>query len=566
MQIQNFGEYHDLYLKMDVLLLASVFENFRKMGMENFNLDPAHEYTLPGFSWTSMMKMTECCIELISDIDMYLFMEQGIRGGLAMVSNRYSATNCPELPETFNPNLPHKYLCLLDFNNLYGHALSQSLPLSDYRWLSQRERDNFSLFNIPPDSSKGYVLEVDLTYPPYLHNLTSDYPLAPVKSQIEIHDLSQYSQKLLDEFGDFKYKPGVKLNATLHNRLNYIVHYQTLKLYLELGMELIKIHRVLQFHQEPFIRPYIQFNTKKRQEAKNSVQSSFFKLQNNSIYGKTLQSNRNQVSVFLVTDEQKMLSLINKPTFNSYRIINPNLVGINVNRSLVELNNPVQIGFAVLELSKFFNYEFLYKFIKPLFGESVRLILSDTDSFLLEFTTQNVFKDLAPHMDRFDTSNFSPTHELYSPHNRCVTGKIKFETADEFIREVCALRTKMYSFTIGDKEKKVAKGVPASVQSKALKFETYKNCLFNRQTTRHKFHSIRSYNHMLFTIEQSKKTLSPFCDKRYWLDDEISSLSFGHWLIPYYEILRRNITGQPPILCSVHKVYIQMCGCKAIKK
>ncbi|GFV51050.1 uncharacterized protein TNCV_4743271 [Trichonephila clavipes] len=174
--IKTLGEYSDLYVKTDVLILSDIFENFRSVCMKAYNLDPVWYYTAPGLSWDSMLKFTKVKIELLMDYDMYLFIEKGIRGGISQCSNRYARANNKFLPN-FEPSKPQNFLLYLDANNLYGWAMSQYLPLNDFKWV-----DFLDVDNIDENGGKGYILEVDLVYPESLHDDHSDLPLAPQSS------------------------------------------------------------------------------------------------------------------------------------------------------------------------------------------------------------------------------------------------------------------------------------------------------------------------------------------------------------------------------------------------
>ena len=168
--IQSLGEYHDLYLKCDVLLFADVFENFRKTCLQ-YKLDPCHYFTSPGLAWDTMLKMTSVKLELMYDVDMYQFIEKGMRVGISYIANRYVADD--------NKNKLSKYVMYLDVNNLYRWAMSQSLPIDGFQWM---EPSDVELNKYNKDSNKGFILEVDLDYLKELHNLDNDYPLAPEKT------------------------------------------------------------------------------------------------------------------------------------------------------------------------------------------------------------------------------------------------------------------------------------------------------------------------------------------------------------------------------------------------
>ena len=169
-ELKTMGEYHDLYLQSDVLLLADVFENFRKTCLEYYRLDPCHYFTSPGLSWDAMLKMTEVNLELITDVDMYQFVEKGMRGGISYIANRYGKANNKYM-QNWNSNEASKYLMYLDANNLYGWAMSQYLPTGNFKWLTEKQINQINWSNINAEKKKVYLLEVDLEYPNELHDL-----------------------------------------------------------------------------------------------------------------------------------------------------------------------------------------------------------------------------------------------------------------------------------------------------------------------------------------------------------------------------------------------------------
>ena len=301
--ISNLGEYHDLYVLTDVLLLADIFENFRSTCHEQYDLDPAHYYTSPGLSWDAMLKKTGVELELLTDPDMHLFIEKGICGGVSMIGKKYASANNPYV-EGYKCNDPHIYLTYLDANNLYGWSMSRPLPQKNFLgWVTDDDIQNFDVNMVPDDADNGYILEVDLQYPEELHDLHSDFPVAPENITITENMLSPYSKNLLQGLG---LKPGkiAKLVPNLNHKSKYILHYRNLKQYLSLGLKLNKIHRILSFNQSPWLKPYIDFNTEKRKQANNDFEKDFFKLMNNSVFGKTMENLRNHVNVELVTSQE----------------------------------------------------------------------------------------------------------------------------------------------------------------------------------------------------------------------------------------------------------------------
>ena len=303
--IKNLGEYHDLYLQSDVLLLADVFENFREVCQRDYKLDPAHYFTVPGLAWDAMLKLTTIELELLTDPTMYLFVENAIRGGISTVTNRYSQANNPYL-ENYDVDKPTTYVTYLDCNNLYGTSMSESLPTGNFHWLTQSEIDHLRVEDIADDSSEGYILECDLGYPGYLHDAHSDYPLAAEKMKITEDMLSPYCKELLEHLGLPFTSTINKLVPNLYDKNKYILHYRNLKLYLELGMTIKKVYRVLAFNQSPWLKSYIDFNTNKRKAAANAFEKDFFKLMNNSVFGKSFESIRRRILVELLTAEEKV--------------------------------------------------------------------------------------------------------------------------------------------------------------------------------------------------------------------------------------------------------------------
>ncbi|KAB0805429.1 hypothetical protein PPYR_02399 [Photinus pyralis] len=161
----NLGQYVDLYMKTDILLLADVFEQFRSSCISTYDLDPAHYFTLPGFTWDAMLKYTQQELELLTDQDMFLFVERGIRGGLSQVCCKRRAHANNKYMLKYDSTKPDVYLMYNDINNQYGWSMSQYLPYGGFEWVDS----NIDIATIPDDADEGYILEVDLTYPKDLH-------------------------------------------------------------------------------------------------------------------------------------------------------------------------------------------------------------------------------------------------------------------------------------------------------------------------------------------------------------------------------------------------------------
>ena len=194
-----------------------------------------------------MLKMTGIELGLISDIDMHLFIERGMRG-----TKRHSRAN-NKYTKCYDSSKESKYITYLDANNLYGCGMSQYLPYSEFKWLNQKEISEFCLNSISENSSIGYILEVDLEYPGELHELHNDYPLAPGKLEISQNMLSNYCFNIANKYG-IKVGGLNKLVPNLNNKSKYVVHYRNLQLYLSFGIKLTKVHEILKFKQSDWLK------------------------------------------------------------------------------------------------------------------------------------------------------------------------------------------------------------------------------------------------------------------------------------------------------------------------
>ena len=249
----------------------------------------------------------------------------------------------------------------LDANNLYGCAMSEKLPTHGFKWLAGGEMEK--LFNnrvIQVWEKTPCILEVDLEYPENLHDLHNDYPFCPEK---------------------VKCKNGVeKLIPNLNDKTKYIIHYKNLIQCLRAGMKLKKIHRGIKFVESEWMKPYIDKNTNLRAKAKNNFEKDFFKLMNNSVFGKTMENIRNRVDVKLVNTKEKLRKLAAKPNFKGRKIFNENLVSVHMKKTSLTMNKPIYLGMCILDLSKTIMYDFHYNYIKLKYGDKAKLLFTDTDS------------------------------------------------------------------------------------------------------------------------------------------------------------------------------------------
>ena len=305
-KLKNQGEYHDLYVQSDTLLLADVFENFRNTCLDVYELDPAHFLSLPGLAWQACLKKTGIELELLSDYDMLLMVEVGIRGGTWHSIQRYAKANNKYM-ENYDGSKESSYIQYLDANNLYGWAMSQKLPVNDFKWVEDILRINEEFIkNYDENNDKGYILEVDVKYPKKLHDIHSDLPFLPKRMKID------------------KCK---KLVCSLLNKNKYVIQV------LHHGLKLKKMHRIIEFNQEAWLEPYIETNTELRKLADNPFDKDFFKLMNNAVFGKTMENIRKHRNIKLVTTDKKRNKLVSEPNYHTMNYISKDLSIIEMKKT-----------------------------------------------------------------------------------------------------------------------------------------------------------------------------------------------------------------------------------------
>lgn len=529
-QLDSIGAYNDLYLRLDTYLLGDVMEYFRNTSLQKYKIDPLHYYSLPGFSLSACLKMTGAELELLTDIDQLLFIEKGLRGGFTCVSKRHVQANNPYMKD-YDPSKPNSYILYADYNNLYAAGLRDAIPYKGFRWLSPTEVEKFDVMSVPEESSVGYIMEVTLSYPVHLHKDHEDFCLAVEKSFVSYEELSPYQKTLLNEI-DIPYREDVKLLGSLKDKLNYVVHYKVLQTYLKLGMVLVETHKVLTFEQAPIFRKYLDFNTEARKNSVSLFEKNFYKLCNNSLFGKSLEQTRKHKNIRFVRSVAEASKLITKPNFKEYRIINENLVAIHLTKTRVELDKPLYIGFTVLDLSKNEMVNFLYNVMKKKYHDRVKVCYSDTDSFVMEIFCEDLYSDLIELKPYFDFSNYPKSHFLFDDSKKAQIGLMKDEFAGKIIRSFVGLRPKLYAIVTEDEyEEKKAKGVSKSVVRNELTFQDYYNVLLNSKDVYKNMIQFRSINHTIYTINSRKVALRNFDSKRYILPDGINTLPFGSCLI-----------------------------------
>ena len=417
-----------IYMCKVTLLLDDVFENFRDMCLKEYELDPAHFLSLPGLAWQACLKKPNIELELLTDYDMLLMVEEGIRGGICHSIHRYPKAN-NKCMKNYNNNEESSYIQYLDGNNLYGWAMSKKLPVNGFKWIDNNEtagsviNEDF-IKNYDENNDKGHIFEVDVKYLKRLIDLHNDLPF--LSERMEVNKCK-------------------KLVCNLFNKKKYVAYINTLKQALNHGLKFKKIHRVIEFNQEAWLKPYIDMNTELRKLARNDFEKDLFKLVNNSVFGKTMENIRKHRDIKLVTTDRKRSKLVSEPNYHTINLIYEELSIIEMKKTKVKMNKPIYLGLSILEISKTLMYEFWYDYMKPKYNNDVKLCYMDMDSFVMHIKTNDFYKDIASDVEnRFDTSNYEVNRPLPTGKNKKVIGLMKDELGGTIITEFVTLRPKTY--------------------------------------------------------------------------------------------------------------------------
>ena len=326
---RNLGDYHDVYLRTDVLILGDFFQKFREACMQVYNLDPAHFYSAPNLSCDAMLITTGVKLELLQDIDQLLFFEKGIRGGInGLGALRHFEANNKYL-ENFNPDEESTFGAFFDVTSLYAGTMQKEMPVGGYKWCTEITLSE--ILSTPADSAFGYFVEVDLAYAAEVHDVHNDLPLAPEKIKIPTEWRSDYAKS----FGLNVGSSTEKLVETLLDKTHYICHYENLKFYLKHGLKVKKLHSVGEFQQSKWLGAYTAKNTTMRKQASNDFEKFFYKLMSNACFGKTMENLRQRGNMRFVTTEAQAETFVQRVTFKNFKIISDALVSVSFSGSSV---------------------------------------------------------------------------------------------------------------------------------------------------------------------------------------------------------------------------------------
>lgn len=528
-------QYMHLYLQCDVFLLAEVFLKFRNIVFSEHLLDAAHFITLPSLAINAALFNSKSKFDLLYNIEDLTLFETNIRGGFTVVNEGYKNFNNPSLPD-FNPNEELSEGLFLDFNSLYSTVMHDKLPTGELRELTQDEIDKFDISSVDVDGEHTYSLLIDFEIPDDVKRATDELPLGLNQFKPHFNHMSPFTKDIFEDLGLPRTYITNKLTGTHFPQKDYLICIKLLQLYVQLGIKITKIHKILEFKQDACFRDYINKNINLRKNSKNPYEKSIWKLMNNSVFGKLLfNARKNQIDTKLVSSTQMFQRHVQNPLLREVIPITEQCAMMKFYSDNIKMKSPIYIGWYILEHSKFYLYNFFYNVLKKQFGDRISLMYSDTDSYFItskSFLISDHF-NIAPLEKHLDLSNYPPNHPLHSNRYKSELGKLKSEITHSQISEAVFLQPKCYSIlTCDNKTKQAIKGVNRCKQ-KELKHELY---LEIHNNTQRKYKSvecvnIRKKNYNLYTVTNTKRALSKIDTKRYWLNNT-KSLALGHPDIP----------------------------------
>ena len=456
-----------------------------------------------------------------------------IRGGICVVNKKFvkadnkyirkvhDESSDKKVKKKLKTNNLNKFLMYLDANNLYGHSMSKPLSYKNFKWSDDLTLD--------PNNLQTGIYEVDIQIPKELNDKFMDYPLCPEIKNVPENMLSEY-QKYLNDKLNIKYNAvDKKLILDLLPKNNYKVYYKNLEYYLKLGLKVTKVHRILTFDEKPFLEDYIDLNIELRKQSINDLEKGLFKLMNNAIFGKSMENVLNRSNIKLINNNpEKLLKLIKQPNFqNSYQISN-RLALVESKTIKTVFNKPIYMGAVILETIKLHMYEFWYDHLKQKCNDKIELIYADTDSFVIEVETDDIYKDILQDNHLYDFSDYQKDHPNYSLTNKKLYGIFKDDLNGKTITEFTADKPKMYSYehidnyTILNENKH--KGIKISVD---LKHNEYKRALYKEELIYKNFYNLQLNKQKIYLDKINKIALNPFDSKRHWIDN-INSVPYGY--------------------------------------
>ena len=502
MKFKNLREYLECYLKSDITLLADIFNNFRKIIFDNLGLDPVKYISAPSLTKDCALKYSNCKIKNIKDVSIFQFVRKSVMGGLSNSINPYLKIDNENESIVYN-----------DISSQYPYELSKKLPYKDYKFVNNFDENRYG-----QDKDYGCIMLCDVKTTDKIKNdcLYSQCPMLVSKCKITNEHLSEYQLNQIKNKRNNKnsnYKSqSEKLITNLGNDENTYLNFEMYQMFKQAGYD-IEIKKILEFEHKAIFKNYIEYLYSKKKEyalQKKKSMELCFKIMMNSFYGSTLTDKTKFKDIKICTTKEQALKLTKKPNFNSFNIINENLVIIEMSKNKCVFDSPILIGSQILFNSKCNLYNYMYNIIPELFGkENIIYSLRDTDSIVYKIKNcsyENYLKILENNKNLFDKELGLMENEI-----------------DENIKEIISLRSKCYSIlTVNNNHSSKAKSISKNYCKKNHTHEYFKKVLNNNINNKAEFYRISLKNGKLQTVLQLKDDINNFNDKRHMINNLIS--------------------------------------------
>ena len=502
MEFKNIKEYLECYLKSDITLLADVFNNFRKIIFDNLRLDPVKYVSAPSLTKDCALKYSKAKIENIKDVSIFQFVRKSIMRGLSNSINPYLKIDNENESIVYN-----------DISSQYPYELSKKLPVSNYKFVEEFDENIYG-----EDKDYDCIMLCNVKTTDKIRNdcLYNQCPMLVSKCKITDKNLSEYQLNQIKNKRDNKnvnYKSqSEKLITNLGNDSNTYLNFEMYQLFKQAGYD-VEIKKILEFKQKAIFKNYIEYlYSKKKQYALQNKKSMelCFEIMMNSFYGSTLTDKTRFKDIKICTTKSQALKLTKKPNFNSFNIINENLVIIEMSKNKCVFDSPILIGSQILFNSKCNIYNYMYNIIPKLFGrENITFSLQDTDSIIYKIKNCSYEK----YLEILKNNKKYFNKEL---------GLVENEV-NENIKEIISLRSKYYSILTDHNHKSKSKGISKNYCKKNHTHEYFKKVLFNEiENNKAGFYRISLKNGKTQTLLQLKDDINNFNDKRYMINNLIS--------------------------------------------
>ena len=519
MEFKNLDEYFICYLKSDITLLAGIFNNFRKTIFDEFELDVCKYISAPSLSKDIALKQSKVKIENIKDVTIFQFVKNSIMGGLS-----------DSIKSNVKLDNNNQTIAYMDISSQYPFEMTKKLPTSNYKFVNEYDKNKYG-----EDKNHGCILLCDVKTTDKIKNdyLFKQCPPLVSRSKINNEKLSKFQLNMIKEkmknknkyfIKNIKYDSmSEKLIPNLGNDSNVYLNYEMHQMFKKFGYD-IKIKKILEYKHEPFLKEYIEYSYSKKKQyslEKKESYSFIYKILMNSLYGSFLTDKTRFKDIRICSSKRQAIKLYNQPNYHSMKIVNENLVVVEMNKKKVVFDSPILIGSQILFGSKVNLYNYMYNIFSSLFGrQNITFSCRDTDSIMLKIDNLpfdeflKILKD-NPHLFAKDLGLMEL--EIKQNINQIISLRSKCYSIQP-LSDVNKIKDKNYNF-------RKMKGVNGFYKKRYHTHKLYQQILFeNYKKEKAEFYKISLKYNKLVTELVEKEDINIFNDKRYQINNIESKL------------------------------------------